>query len=705
MTRLKAGSAKAARVLPFALLLGLLMLTGNPGMAQNIDLVDSLRSRLPGATAEEQFELLSSISFEYRYSFPDSSIAYGNRAFQLGKSIGMKTNLSKPLSFIGLAYANKGDYKNSLAYHSRSIEMSIEQKDSVELAYGYNNLGRMFFDQGDHERALDNLVRSKELFEDLGDKSGLAYVNRSLANVHSLQHDYVKALEMSRTAYELRKEIGDPRMIVSSLMELGIIHDAAGDRESALKSFLMADSVSITVNDPVTRAELSMGLAEILFSDANLEDSYRRADDVLKTITEKTNQRLYLRAIFLKARYFLEKRRYDEAAVLMQRVLDLSEGSGHVQFQRDASRALSEIYAFKKDPVKASEYDHLYRIFAEKLQNDDLSRQIERLQFQVEIEKRDRENELLKVNDARNKALISQQRFQNILLIIVIGSIGIIAAITWTNSRRRRLVNHKLSVQNRHIVAQREEIAKQNEELSRSNQVLSDLNQEKDTLMNIVAHDLKSPLNRISGLVSIMEMSHDVVPEQRKYLKLVREATRSGLDLITDLLDVNALEEVRSEPQFSEFSMRELLEERAGMLQVAAREKLIQIVISCDIAGTVTSDRSYLGRIIDNLLTNAIKFSSRGTQVLVAAFLDQSSLAICVKDNGPGFQPSDRQFLFQKFKKLSARPTGGESSNGLGLAIVKTLVDRLKGRIDLKSEPGKGSEFVISLPLQSRTTL
>jgi signal transduction histidine kinase len=667
--------------------------------AQNLDLVDSLRSRINTASPELQFELLSGISFEYRYSFPDSSISYGTRAYNLGKSIGMKSNLSKPLSFIGLAYTNKGDYQNALVYHLQSIDVAIEQDDTLELAYGYNNLGRMFFDQGDHARALDNLVRSKELFEELNEKSGLAYVHRSLANVHSLQHDYAKALEMSRTAYVLRQEIGDPRMIVSSLMELGIIHEAAGDTESALRSFLMADSVSTTVNDPVTRAELSMGLAEILFSEGNMEDSYRRASEVLTIISEKTNQRLYLRAIFLQAGYLLSKKRYNESEVLMQRVLTLSEGSGNVQFQRDASKALSEIYAFKKDPARASQYDHLYRIFAEKLQNTDLSRQIERLQFQVEIEKRDRENELLKVNDAKNKALISKQRFQNILLIIVIGSIGIIAAITWTNSRRRRLVNHKLSVQNKHIVNQREEIAKQNEELSRSNTVLYDLNQEKDTLMNIVAHDLKSPLNRISGLVGILELSNGVNTEQKQYLKLIREATRSGLDLITDLLDVNALEEVRTEPQFTKVSMREILEERAGMLQVAAREKLIQIVVSCEISEPVQSDRSYLGRIIDNLLTNAIKFSPKGSQVLIAAYAEGNCLMISVKDNGPGFLPTDRQFLFQKFKKLSARPTGGESSNGLGLAIVKTLVDRLKGRIDLKSDIGKGSEFVISLPL------
>jgi signal transduction histidine kinase len=74
-------------------------------------------------------------------------------------------------------------------------------------------------------------------------------------------------------------------------------------------------------------------------------------------------------------------------------------------------------------------------------------------------------------------------------------------------------------------------------------------------------------------------------------------------------------------------------------------------------------------------------------------------VTIAVKDQGPGFSEKDKSYLFQKFKKLSARPTAGESSNGLGLAIVKTLVDRLKGSISLVSEQGKGSQFIVNLPI------
>lgn len=666
---------------------------------QNLDAVKSLKSQLKNADKHKRFEILSAIGFEYRYSFPDSTILYCQQAYELGHEIGLINDLSKPLSFIGLAYMNKGDYQNSLHYHNKAIEVALEQNDTVQLAFGYNNLGRMFFDQGDLVRAFDNLIKSKELFEQLGDKPGLAYVNRSIANVYSTQREFEKALEMSKTAYQLRKEIGEPRMIVSSLMELGLIHQAAGNTQSALVSFLKADSASANVNDPVTRAELSIGLAEVLIEQGNLDEAYQRTKQVLTLIHEKSNQKLFLRATYLQAKYFFMRKDYYQSMQLLFKIMQSAEASGNVLFQRDASLLLSEIYRIKGDNARQNEYSTKHKIFSGMLENTDLSRQIERLQFQVEIEKKERENEKLKSNEAEHVALISKQRLQNLVLILTLAFIGILTAIIWVNGRRRRITNHKLELQNAHIANQREEIARRNEDLSRSNQILSDLNQEKNTLMSIVAHDLKSPLNRISGIASILEMEKGMTDEQQKYIALIKDSTRSGLDLITDLLDVNALEEMKSDPQYAKTSVTALLEEKVKSLQVAADKKSIKLSFHHELRGEIVIDSNYISRIVDNLMTNSIKFCKPGSQVVVTARTENHQLILSVKDDGPGFQSADKQFLFQKFKKLSARPTGGESSNGLGLAIVKTLVDRMNGSIVLNSSPGKGSEFIITLPL------
>src|SRR5882672_9239125 len=128
---------------------------------QNLTVLDSLKKELAKASPERMFALYNGIGFEYRYSFPDSTIYYCSKAYEIGEKLKLKKELSKPLSFMGLANANKGDFKKSLDYHYRSIEVATEQNDSVQLAYAYNNLGRMFLDEGDLDRGYENLVRSK----------------------------------------------------------------------------------------------------------------------------------------------------------------------------------------------------------------------------------------------------------------------------------------------------------------------------------------------------------------------------------------------------------------------------------------------------------------------------------------------------------------------------------------------------------------
>jgi signal transduction histidine kinase len=179
---------------------------------------------------------------------------------------------------------------------------------------------------------------------------------------------------------------------------------------------------------------------------------------------------------------------------------------------------------------------------------------------------------------------------------------------------------------------------------------------------------------------------------------MIREATKSGTDLITDLLDVNYLNESTQKQTNVLIDLKALLEKRIHFFQVSADLKLIRINLSCDIQSEFCSVPDYIIRIVDNLLSNAIKFSSGQSTIHIQCHVGQGCATISLRDSGPGFTEEDKQYLFQRFKKLSASPTGGESSNGLGLAIVKTLVDRLKGDIVLNSEAGSGAEFIVKIP-------
>lgn len=666
--------------------------------AQNRKLIDSLRQQLVRAAPSEKFKLLSDIGFEYRYSYPDSTVVYCEEAYQLGQSIRVKKGLSRPLSFIGLALGNKGDFKKALDYHSKAIIVAQQQGDSLQWGFAYNNLGRLHFDQGEMIAAYDNFIRSKSIFEALDESSGLAYVYRSLANLYSSHKDYQRALENSLKAYQLRKELGDRRTLSSALMELGGVYMNLNRMDEALRCFRQADSLISKIDNPVTVAEVRLGIGEVLFETGKHNEAYEAAHETLRLVTDRTNLQLYLRATLLKARYFIQNSDDNTAVKLLEEVVNKAEDV--LSIQKEAALLLAELYGRKSNNLLARQYRLRYEQLEKTLTDIDLNRQVERLQFELEIEKKERENDILKAKNIEDEALIAQQRAEKIVLFVVVIAVAGIATMAWMVSRNRRLLNQKLALQNAYITNQQEEIRQQNESLAQSNRILTDLNQEKDTLMGIVAHDLKSPLHRIFGLTRLLALEGPLNERQEEYVRIIESTTRSGLDLITDLLDVSELEGMKDAPKKQKVNIEALLQEKVQSFKKAALDKNIQLHLHHSSESQVLTDPDYVSRIVDNLLSNAIKFSESGSNVLVSEIIERGNLILRVKDSGPGFSDQDKRHLFQKFKKLSARPTGGESSNGLGLAIVKTLVDRLEGNINLVSQPGSGSEFIITIPVQ-----
>jgi signal transduction histidine kinase len=502
-------------------------------------------------------------------------------------------------------------------------------------------------------------------------------------------------------ALKIRYALGEPRSIISSLMELGSLHAEMKNNLDASKCFDQADSIAVKLGDKVSEAEIKILYAEFLVKTDNEARAEAMANDVFGFIERTKNIRLLPQALLLKGIVSYRKGNYEPAISFLKRVISYTEKS-RLDLQRDAYFYLSKIYEKQGKQAEATQATIKYLILKESLQNVELARQIEKLQFQLEIEKKELENEQLKASESQKEAIIRQQRLQNTILIVVAIFSTVLFILQRRNNQKRREANEKLAMQNTAIAKQDEEIKKQNEVLSKHNQLLSELNHEKDTLMNIVAHDLKSPLNRIKGLSDLIEMSGDMMnEEQQKYLGLIKESTRAGLDLINDLLDVNSLE-VNREPNFSIFDLNNFLADRVNTFRQHALAKHINITFETHAKELVFLDQEYLARIMDNLLSNAIKFSPTDSLVTIKLGEKDGFFFISIKDQGPGFTDQDKRFLFQKFKKLSARPTAGESSNGLGLAIVKTLVDRLEGKIELFSEPGKGSEFYVWFPMKDK---
>ena len=141
-----------------------------------------------------------------------------------------------------------------------------------------------------------------------------------------------------------------------------------------------------------------------------------------------------------------------------------------------------------------------------------------------------------------------------------------------------------------------------------------------------------------------------------------------------------------------------ILEEKIHLQQILADKKDISIHAEFEDVAEFLFDANRMGQVVDNLLSNAVKYSPLGKNIYVKLSCENDKVKLSVRDEGPGISHEERGKLFQHFQKLSARPTGGESSSGLGLAIAQRIVEEHGGSIGVESEPGQGANFHFELP-------
>lgn len=254
----------------------------------------------------------------------------------------------------------------------------------------------------------------------------------------------------------------------------------------------------------------------------------------------------------------------------------------------------------------------------------------------------------------------------------------------------------KLKQKNKLILVQSREIKRQIQEQEKRNKQVGDLVHEKQQLIGLVSHDLKGPFNRIFALIQLMEItSENLTNEQREYLGKIHQIVADGLSMIRNLLDNRRLEDKGIDFIPEPLNLANLIGSLIKNYRTLSEKKKIKINFEGIQNAIVLADKLYVYRIFENLISNALKFSPENRNIYVTVTERSDKVVIAVKDEGPGISQDDQKKLYQKFQRLSARPTGGESSTGLGLAIVKALVEKMGSELICESEEGRGTTFTV----------
>lgn len=249
------------------------------------------------------------------------------------------------------------------------------------------------------------------------------------------------------------------------------------------------------------------------------------------------------------------------------------------------------------------------------------------------------------------------------------------------------------------------ELANTQRELTKKTTELERINKLKNQMMGMAAHDLRNPLMLIQNYAFFLMDEHQeaafLTEDQYQLVKQIKGSSEYMVQIIEDMLDIAAFESGIINLKKKNYNLVDLIEDVVSLNRTSANKKNIVITTHLpDSSVNKVIDGHKFRQVLDNLMSNAVKYSNPDTGVEVGIRLADASggVAIYVKDHGQGIPKGEIGNLFEPFLQTSVRSTAGEKSTGLGLAIVKKIVEAHGGKIEVESEVGVGSTFVVKIP-------
>jgi signal transduction histidine kinase/DNA-binding response OmpR family regulator/HAMP domain-containing protein len=265
-----------------------------------------------------------------------------------------------------------------------------------------------------------------------------------------------------------------------------------------------------------------------------------------------------------------------------------------------------------------------------------------------------------------------------------------------------QLQTEELQSQTEELQVQSDELQEQNIELDMQKREVEEANRLKSEFLSNMSHELRTPLNSIMALsrTLTMQAKDKISSEENKYLEIIERNGKNLLTLINDILDLSKIEAGKLEIALQTFSINSIIQNIKENLSSIAKEKEIKIYLElADNLPKIESDPEKVYQILQNVIDNAVKFTQKGS-VTISADTDENQMVIKVIDTGIGVSQEELPYVFEEFRQADGSTSRQFGGTGLGLAIVHKLMNRLRGKIEVQSELGKGSIFTIYLPLK-----
>ncbi|MCS7013678.1 MAG: tetratricopeptide repeat-containing sensor histidine kinase [Chloroherpetonaceae bacterium] len=578
-----------------------------------------------------------------------SAMTRAEQALELAKNFSYEGGVARSLRNRGLCHHQYSNYEAALHDINEALYLFRKVGDASGEASALNNLGSIYADLGEYTRALDYFEQSYKLYRDLDYKIGEAASITNLGDIYYRLGEYSRALGYFQQSLELYKDIKHKQGEATALASIGNVYSALGAHTQALNNLLASLQLFESLGDKQSLATTLKDIGAVyekLDSSEQAIEYFERSLSLMEQIGDRHGQAIVQLSL---GQFLLSKELLDQAQPHLERSLEVAEEINAKPEIYRAHQALAELYKLKGNYRSA--FDHIekfYQIRSEVI-GEELNRKLTNQKITFAVEKAEKEAEIYRLKTV---------------------------------------------------------------ELAQANKALEEANALKTELLHIAAHDLKNPLTAVMTFAELIREQADDVEFVRTQAQAIYQSTEQMFNLVKSLLEQAALESGKVELNKKVVDIATIAEFVVKHNEMNAHNKGQQIHLALEREAYAEVDVEKMQSIFDNLISNAIKYSPHGRHIWVSVkkkllTIDgveltsgniPTKIIFEVRDEGLGLTEEDKQKLFGKFQRLSARPTGGESSSGLGLAIVKQWVELHGGRVWAESEgKNKGATFFVEL--------
>jgi signal transduction histidine kinase len=620
---------------------------------------------------------------------PEKSIIYYNEALELSQKLGYLRGEGVAKVSIGTQYSKMGKFKEALAYLNEGLEIHRKTGYRKSEAIALQVISFVFLDIGKFPEAIAYQLASLKIKEALGDKKLIISAYLNVSTLYSDQNKNAEALKYINLALKLAKELEDKRLLAYAYNAQGELFAKQNQPKEALFSFERAFELWKSIEFLPGYVGSYLGIAEQQYELGNFseaEANYLNAINVANTLKDKLG---LVDAYNGLGKVLIKEKKYAESKANFEIALTWAKEINYLIKLKEIYEGLSTLEQGQGNYEAALANYKLFEVYKDSIFNDDNKQKLLQAQMQYDFDKEQAVKDEISKEELR-VANIQWYSTSAIALLIFLFSLIMLNRF-WVIRKQKRIIQ---------VEKERgDELLK----LSESQKMeLEKLNGVKDRLFSVICHDLRAPVNSLVSFTQLLE-GGNVPPEKLARYSLDLNKILDGTSkLLDNLLQWAATQLQGTKPQIEKINLGNLLFNELNHLKPKADEK--EIFIQNEIPENLLAkgDSAMTGLILRNLVSNAIKFSQRDSAILINHEIQTGKVRVSITDMGVGITPD----LVDEFNQYSSvQPlqttfgTEKEKGTGLGLMLCKTYAEAMGGSIMLESSPGKGSRFILVLPL------